>query len=69
MARVKASVRKATATVHQGGKAKFPIPDRAHAIAAECRKNQAKPPLTSAQKAAVDARAAKFGVGPKAKKK
>ena len=30
MARVKASVRKATATVHQGGKAKFPIPDEGY---------------------------------------
>jgi hypothetical protein len=36
---------------------KFPIPDRAHAKAALGRINQAKPPLTPAQKAAVRARA------------
>ena len=36
---------------------KFPIPDVGHAKAALARINQAKPPLTSAQKAKVRARA------------
>jgi hypothetical protein len=39
---------------------KFPIPDKAHAKAALARLNQAKPPLTAGQKAAVRRRAAKF---------
>lgn len=47
---------------------KFPIPDKAHAKAAEARKGQAKPPLSAAQKHAIDVKSAKYGVGPLAKK-
>lgn len=57
------------ATVRTGGKAKFPIADAAHARAAERLKGHAKPPLTAAQSAAIDRKAAKYGVGPKAKKR
>jgi len=49
--------RKASATVTVGGKAKFPIPDKGHAKSALGRLNQAKPPLTAAQKQKVKARA------------
>lgn len=49
--------RKASATVVVNGQAKFPIPDKAHAKAALARINQAKPPLTPAQKAKVRAKA------------
>jgi hypothetical protein len=52
-----AKQRKASATVVVGGKAKYPIPDAAHAKAALARINQAKPPLTAAQKAKVRAKA------------
>lgn len=57
---LKAKARKASATVVVNGKPKFPIPDAGHARAALARLNQAKPPLTPAQKAKVRARAAKF---------
>jgi hypothetical protein len=60
MAILKAAARKRSATVHVNGQAKFPIPDAAHARAALARLNQAKPPLTPSQKAAVRRRAAKF---------
>lgn len=50
-------LRDKTATVHVGGKAKYPIPDAGHARAALARINQAKPPLTAAQKATVRAKA------------
>lgn len=53
MAVLKAAARKKSATVVVGGKAKFPIPDKGHAKAALARLNQAKPPLTPAQKAKV----------------
>lgn len=56
---LKAKARKKSAVIHQGGKAKYPIPDAAHAKAALARINQAKPPLTAAQKAKVRAAAAK----------
>lgn len=62
-------VRAKYATVKVGGKSKFPIPDKRHAVAAERMKGMAKPPLTSAQSASVDAKAARFGAGPDAKKK
>lgn len=54
---LKAKARKKSAVIKQGGKAKFPIPDAAHARAALGRINQAKPPLTPAQKAKVRAAA------------
>lgn len=57
MAVLKAAARKRSATLVVGGKAKFPIPDKAHAKAALARLNQAKPPLTASQKAKVKARA------------
>jgi hypothetical protein len=55
--RLNAQQRKASATVVVGGKSKYPIPDAAHAEAALGRINQAKPPLTPAQKAKVRAKA------------
>ena len=59
---VSAKVRGKTAVVRVKGAPpsgqKFPIPDKAHARAALARINQAKPPLTAAQKAAVRRRAA-----------
>lgn len=69
MARLKAAARAKSATVKTGGKNKFPIPDKQHAVLAVGYEDRAKPPLTPAQKAAVNTRAAAFGVGPKAKKK
>ena len=57
MAILKAAARKRSATVVVNGKPKFPIPDKGHARAALGRINQAKPPLTPAQKAAVRAKA------------
>ena len=57
MAVLKAKARKKSAVIKQGGKAKYPIPDAAHAKAALARINQAKPPLTAAQKAKVRAAA------------
>lgn len=56
---VSPAVRAKTAVIHQGGKAKFPIPDAAHARAALGRVNQAKPPLTAAQKDLVRRKARK----------
>lgn len=60
--------REENATVHVGGKAKFPIKDKKHAISAERLKGKAKPPLTGEQKHDVDVRAAKYGEGPLAAK-
>lgn len=57
MAVLKAAARKRSATVVVRGKAKFPIPDKGHARAALARINQAKPPLTAAQKRKVEDRA------------
>jgi hypothetical protein len=61
MAVLKAKARAKSAVVKQPGKPdseqKFPIPDKAHAKAALARINQAKPPLTPSQKAAVRAKA------------
>ena len=60
MAVLKAKARAKSAVVHVKGGApseqKFPIPDKAHARAALGRLNQAKPPLTPEQRAAVLAR-------------
>lgn len=56
MAVLNAKQRKKSATIKGG---KFPIPDKAHAKAALSRINQAKPPLTPAQKAKVRAKANK----------
>jgi len=60
---LKAKARAASAVVRVKGAPpsgqKFPIPDKGHARAALGRLNQAKPPLTPAQKAAVRARARK----------
>lgn len=56
-----AKARAKSAVVHVKGappsEQKFPIPDAAHARAALGRLNQAKPPLTAAQKAKVRAKA------------
>jgi len=57
MGTLTAKQRVKSAVVHVGGKAKFPIPDKGHAKSALARIDQAKPPLTPAQKAAVRARA------------
>lgn len=57
MAVLNAKQRKRSATIVVGGKAKFPMPDKAHARNALARLNQAKPALTPAQKAKVRARA------------
>ena len=57
MAVLNAKQRKRTATVVVAGQPKYPIPDAAHARAALARINQAKPPLTAAQKAKVRAKA------------
>lgn len=54
-ARAKSAVIKVKGAPASGQK--FPIPDKAHAKAALARINQAKPPLTPAQKAKVRARA------------
>ena len=53
----RAAQRKRLATVRTDGDSKYPIGDKAHARAALARINQAKPPLTVAQKAKVRARA------------
>lgn len=52
-----AKEREKTATVHSGGQAKFPIPDKAHATSALRLIGTAKPTLTAAQKAKVRAKA------------
>ncbi len=54
---LKAAARKRSATIVVNGKAKFPMPDKAHARKALARLNQAKPALTASQKAKVRARA------------
>ena len=53
----RAAQRKRLATVRTDGDSKYPIGDKAHARAALARINQAKPPLTVAQKAKVRAKA------------
>lgn len=57
MAVLNAKQRKRSATIVVNGEPKFPMPDKAHARNALARLNQAKPPLTPAQKAKVRARA------------
>lgn len=57
MAVLNAKQRKASATIKVDGESKYPIPDAGHARAALARINQAKPPLTAAQKAKVRAKA------------
>lgn len=61
MGLLSAKQRARSAVVHVKGappsEQKFPIPDKAHARAALGRINQAKPPLTPAQKARVRAAA------------
>lgn len=61
MGRLTAKQRARSAVIHVRGGApseqKFPVPDKAHARAALARLNQAKPPLTPAQKARVRAAA------------
>ncbi len=52
----KQRAKSATITTKSGEK-KYPIPDKAHAKAALARIDQAKPPLTPAQKAKVRAKA------------
>ncbi len=61
MAVLKAKARAKSAVIKVKGappsEQKFPIPDKAHAKAALARIDQAKPPLTPAQKAKVRAKA------------
>ena len=61
MGTLSAKQRAKSAVIKQPGKPpseqKYPIPDKAHARAALARINQAKPPLTTAQKAKVRAKA------------
>ena len=57
MATLTTKQRKKSATVVVGGVPKYPIPDAVHAQAALARIDQAKPPLTPAQKAKVRAKA------------
>ena len=64
MAVLNAKQRKRSATIVVDGDAKFPMPDKAHARAALARLDQARPPLTAAQKAKVKARAYRI-LGPK----
>jgi len=55
---LKKKARERSATVRgPKGEAKYPIPDKSHARNALARINQAKPPLTPAQKAKVRAKA------------
>lgn len=66
MARLNAKQRRKYATVMSGGEPKYPIPDKAHARVALARINQAKPPLSPAQRRAVERRArAVLGKGTK----
>lgn len=58
---VSEKLRKKTATVRVGGKDKFPIFDKKSAESAVKLEGNAKPPLTKAQRAAVTAKARKFG--------
>jgi hypothetical protein len=70
MARYDSKERKAKATVHtKDGDEKFPIGDKSHAVQAMRDLGRAKPPLDSSEKHTVEARAAKYGVGPLAKGK
>jgi hypothetical protein len=64
LAKLKAAARKRSATVRVKGKAKFPIPTKAHARVALARLNQAKG-LSASQKRKVVSRAyKKLGVPP-----
>lgn len=63
MAYIPMARRKRTATVVVNGRPKYPIFNKATARAALRRINQAKPPLTAAQRAKVRARARRYGVG------
>lgn len=66
MARLTTAARKALpASDFAGPGHSFPIPDKKHAAVAEAYKRYASP----ATKARIDAKAAKFGVGPKAHKR
>lgn len=54
--------RKEAATVHSGGRAKFPVDSVHTAKSALKLLGTAKPPLSSSQKAIVKREAAKYGV-------
>lgn len=60
--------RKKAATVHVGGKDKFPIDSEHTANSALKLINNAKPALTSGQKSAIRRKAASYGVTAKKKK-
>lgn len=64
MTKITAERRKKSATVHVGGKDKYPVFSKQTARSALRLLNHAKPPLTASQKAAVIRKAAKFGVHP-----
>lgn len=66
---ISAKRRKKSATVHVGGKDKFPVDSETTARSALRMEGLAKPALTSSQKAAIERKAAKFGVTSKKEKK
>lgn len=68
MTYISASRRKKAATVHSGGKAKFPVDSVHTAKSAVKLINNAKPKLTRSQKATVRREAAKYGVKSAAEK-
>ena len=68
MGKLNAKQKKASATVVVNGQSKFPIPDKAHAKVALARINQARPPLTPAQKVKVRMKAHRALGTPKKKK-
>lgn len=65
MTYISAKRRKKAATVHVGGKDKFPVDSAQTAKSALKLENSAKPNLTPSQKASIHKKAAKFGVKPK----
>lgn len=65
---ISAKRRKKSATVHVGGKSKFPVDSVQTAKSALKLENSAKPPLTGPQKAAIHKKAASFGVKSKTDK-
>lgn len=64
MTHISAKRRKKAATVHVGGKDKFPI-DSAHTAKSALKlEGNAKPPLTDGQKQTITRKAATYGVHP-----
>lgn len=63
--KISAEKREKTAVVHTGNSNKYPIFNAKSARSALKLINNAKPPLSEAQKAAIRRKAAKYGVTPK----